>query len=168
MTSRELRVLYESIVKPFGHPDPMGYMTRALIMTEGDPDYIGMDGKRGFMPVDPSRALEEVGVSDVQSLQGNVIATLTMDRMLFESYRTINDMIIAFHFDMGDEETWESQPKYKSFIKDIDDSRDDARLMVYPPRATVKDVIKLVSDSETDKRLDTTELNFFKRLMRGN
>lgn len=166
LETQELLQLYEAVVKPFGHPDPLGYMARALLESEGDPDYIDVEGKRGFMPVDPARALEMTGASEIQSLQSNLVATLTMDRMLFEDYRSIDDMIIAFHY--GDDATSGDKTKSQSdFIALVNEGRQDVHRLMYPPFATVKDVIKALDERNVDRRLSTDEKNFFSYLLKG-
>ena len=84
LTDDELRGLYEAVIRGSGHPDPIGYMASIILTSEGDPDYIGADGKMGLMPVTPDYAASLVGATEVLSIQANVIATLAMDMLLFE------------------------------------------------------------------------------------
>lgn len=166
LPTEELLNVYEGVVKPFGHPDPLGFMTRALLTSEGDPDYIAVDGRRGFLPIQPELALEMTGASEVQSLQGNLVAALTIDRMFFEKLRSVERMIIATHY--GEENVIdEPTGKHKQFIEDINDGREDTRLLMYPPLATVADVIKLLNPDRVDKRLNQDEKDFFELLLRG-
>lgn len=164
LTPQELVEVYEAMVKPFGHPDPLGYMTRALIVSEGDPDYIDVEGKRGFLPVLPQDALELVGAQEVQSLQGNLIASLAMDRVLFDQFGTVNKMIIASEF--GADNVGENlTPKQKQFIEDVDDSREDTHKIMYPPFAKVEDIIKLLDENKIDPRLSNKRKSFFEFLL---
>jgi len=166
LTERELLELYEAVVKPFEHPDPLGYMVRALLVSEGDPDFIDGDGDRGFMPVNPSRATETTGVQEVQSLQNNVIATLSLDRILYENYQSIDDMIIAFHF--GDEAVAEEYTgEQKAFLDAVNDGRPEVEDLLYPPLATVEDVIKLLSESESKKKMTKSRKDFFRKLIKN-
>lgn len=152
---QELREVYEGLVLPFGHPDPIGYMTRAYLLSGGDSDYFGGDGKVGFMPVEPERAMTMIGVQDVASLQNNVATTVTMDMMYFDTYRDIDSMIVAFHFgeQAVDEATGTYSGNIKAFLEEIDNARGMMRDIVSPPRATLNDVLKMLKDyiSRTDK-----------------
>lgn len=166
LSTNQLVELYEGLVKPFGHPDPLGYMTRALLTSEGDPDFIDVAGKRGFLPVLPELALEMTGVTEVQSLQSNIITTLTMDRMWFDQFRNIDKMIVASQFG-PDEVNDELSKDQKVFVDSIDDARADTYQLMYPPMATVKDVIEVLNLSRVDRRLTTGERDFFELLLRG-
>jgi len=165
LETNELTQLYEAVIKPFGHPDPSGFMTRALLLSEGDPDYVGLDGKRGFMPVDAGLALEMTGATEIQSLQANLVATLTMDRMFFELTGDIDDMIIVFHYGVETLETGTPSGAI-SFLKEVNDARGDMINLMYPPMATMDDVIKAMSPSEIDPRLSTSEKDFFEFLLK--
>lgn len=147
LSSQELKEVYQALVLPMGHPDPIGYMTRAFLVSGGDTDYFGTDGKMGFMPVEPERVTTMVGNVDVASLQGNVVATITMDMMYFEMYQTIEDMIVAFHFG---EDSVSVDGNYtgeiKQFLDQVDAGRSNMRDIVSPPKATVKDVMKMIQD----------------------
>lgn len=153
LTAQELREVYEGLVLPFGHPDPIGYMTRAYLLSGGDTDYFGGDGKVGFMPVEPERAAVMIGVQDVASLQNNVAATVTMDMMYFQMYQDIDNMIVAFHFgeQAVDEVTGTYTGDIKSFLEEIDDARGIMREIVSPRRATVNDVLVMLRDYMTKK-----------------
>ena len=60
-------------------------------------------------------------------------------------------MIIAFHF--GDEAvTEEYEGDEKAFLDAIIEARPDVEDILFPPLATVDDVIKLLSDSESGKK----------------
>lgn len=164
LPTEQLVQVYEGVIKPFGHPDPLGFMTRSLLMSEGNPDFIDVEGKQGFMPALPEVALEMTGATEIQSLQGNLIATLTMDRMFFDKYRSINDMMIAFHFG-EDAALNERSGKQMSLINDVNEAREDTQDLMYPPMATVNDVIKVLDQSRVDRRLTTKETNFFEYLL---
>lgn len=166
LTPKQLLEIYEGVIKPFGHPDPLGYVSRALLESEGDPDFVDVEGKRGFMPVLPEVALEMTGATEVQSLQGNIVATLTMDRMLFDKYRSVDAMMVAFHFgesELRDEFT----KKQKDLIELVNDSRTYTQQLMYPPIAKVKDVIEILDERRVDKRLSSKEKSFFSYLLKG-
>lgn len=164
LTQTELLELYEGVVKPFGHPDPLGFMTRALLLSEGDPDYVNLSNEVGFMPVVPDRALDMVGASEVQSLQGNVVATLAMDRLNFDKYRGIDEMILVFHFG---ESVIQSGPnkEQRDFLNEVKEARPDTYDLLYPRMATVADVIEVLGKSNVDKRLTQGEVSFFEFLL---
>lgn len=164
--AKELLNIYEGVIKPFGHPDPLGFVTRALLKSDGDPDYIAVDGSRGFLPIQPELTLEMTGATEVQSLQGNLIAALTIDRMFFDQFKSVDRMIVATHYG---ENAVEDEPrgKQKKFIDQINDSREDTRLLMYPPMATVSDVIGVLNPKNIDKRLNKNEKDFFELLLRG-
>ena len=149
LSSQELKQLYRGFLSQFGHPDPLGYIARALLESEGNPAYYGVDGKAGFLPVLPQRAAEMTGSSDVSTLQGNVTATITMDLMFMEQYRNVEDMIVAFHF--GEEAVSPGEEDYtgraKSFLASVALLRPEVASIVDPPRATVNDVMKAIRDS---------------------
>lgn len=145
LSPREFKEVYQALVLPMGHPDPIGYMTRAYISSGGDTEYFGIDGKIGFMPVEPQRVATMVGNVDVASLQGNVVATITMDMMYYEMYGTIEDMIVAFHFGenaISMDGNYRGEPR--TFLDQVDEGRGSMRDIVSPPRATVRDVMKMI------------------------
>ena len=147
LSPQELKQVYEGLVLQMGHPDPIGYMTRAFLSSGGDTEYFGTDGKMGFMPVEPERVANMVGNVDISSLQGNVVATLTMDMMYFEAYQTITDMIVAFHYGeqaISDDGNYTGE--IKRFLDEIDEGRGTMRDIVSPPRATVRDVMLMIRD----------------------
>lgn len=145
LSALELRNVYEALVLPMNHPDAIGYMTRALYMSGGDDEYYDGDGKVGFMPVDPRRAMELVGVQDVSALENNVSTTVLMDLMFYEQYGTIDDMMIAFHFG---EESVSADGEYsgslRRFLGDINSMRSSVREIVSPRRARLGDVIRML------------------------
>lgn len=147
LSGQQLKGLYQALVLPMGHPDPIGYMTRAFFLTGGDPDYVGGDGKIGFMPVEPQRAIEMTGNSDVTTLENNIATTIIMDLMYYQKYQTIDDMVIAFHFG---EESISPEGGYtgslRGFLDSIEELRPSVKYIVDPPRATLKDVIKMLKD----------------------
>lgn len=165
LSNQELLEVYEGVVKASGHPAPLSYMTRALLFSEGDPDYIGVDGKVGFMPVNPGDALEQVGAQEVQSLQSNIIATIAMERNLFTELGDIDQMIIAFHFgrDQLNADTTRGEPK--ELLDALPDLQRDTMALLYPPLATVSDVITMLKSSINTKKLSKRELEFFEFLV---
>lgn len=145
LSPQELKEVYQGLVLQMGHPDPIGYMTRAFLSSGGDTEYFGTDGKMGFMPVEPERVANMVGNVDITSIQGNVAATVTMDMMYFDVYQTIEDMIVAFHY--GEEAIsidGEYTGEIKKFLDEVDENRSVMRDVVSPPRATVKDVMRMI------------------------
>lgn len=145
LSPQELKEVYQGLVLQMGHPDPIGYMTRAFLSSGGDTEYFGTDGKMGFMPVEPERVVNMVGNVDISSLQGNVVATLTMDMMYFEAYQTITDMIVAFHYGeqaISDDGNYTGE--IKKFLDEVDGARSAMRDIVAPPRATVRDVMNMM------------------------
>jgi len=158
LDSLQLREIYEGFIKPFGHPDPIGFVTRALLLSEGDDEYIGDGGKFGFMPMTIEQATE-VGVTDVFGLQTNVTAALAIDRVNYENLGNSNDMIVAFHYPNDD------ITEHKEFIDQIDESRADTHRIMYPRLATRKDVIELLTESDVESDLTKEEKSFFDYLL---
>lgn len=167
LSSRELLQIYESMIKPFGHPDPLGFITRVLLLSGGDPDYIDSDGNQGFMPVMADVAIEMTGVPEVQTLQNNLTATLTIDRLYFESLTSVDRMIIAFHFS-EEEATGTLTNEHLDFLNDVNEGRKESLAILYPPIATVENVIELLNEDLIDERLSTNEKSFFKTLLEIN
>lgn len=152
VSDTELRGIYEQVVMAMGHPDPVGYITRAIMESGGDTEYIAGDGRMGFMPVDPARAKEMVGPSNMLDLYSNVMTTVTIDMMLFSQYNSLEDMVVAFRW--GEEainETGSYTKEQKQFLKTLDESRQDIREIVSPRRATVEDVMRLMRDEVMGK-----------------
>lgn len=149
LAPRQFREIYEGLVLALGHPDPIGYVTRAFIMSGGDDAYYDAEGRVGFMPVDPARVQTMVGTQNVASLRDNVAATVTMDLMFFQQFGTIEDMIVAFHF--GEDRVNEVGDGYKgdikAFLDEVDNGRGAMREIVSPRRATVEDVLKMAKAS---------------------
>lgn len=155
----QLRDIYEAFVVPMGHPDPVGYITRALLMSGGDAEYVGGDGKLGFMPVDPRVAMEMIGTGNVYTLQDNVTATVTMDLMFFTTYGTLEDMMVAFHFGealVSPDGIYRGN--LKKFIDNVYEMREDVRDIVSPRRATAKDVFRLLKLHLTDNETANKDL----------
>lgn len=164
LSAEELQDLYEAVIKPFGHPDPLGFVTRAIIFSGGDPDYIDTDGLVGFMPVDPTLAMDMVGAQEVQSLQGNLVATLAIDRILFNEYKSINEMIVRFHFPEVQENVLETK-QAKDLIKEVNETREEILDIMYPKLATVDDVIKLIQERDKTTKLTDNQSKFFDKLI---
>lgn len=163
LTQDEMIEIYESLVKPFQHPDPMGYMTRALLLSNGDPDFVNLKGELGFMPVSPKRAFEMTGAKEVQSLQNNVIATLSMDKILFEEYEgDLERMIVSFHWE---DSSGNFSSEQSDFLEEVNSERNDMKDLLYPRLATVKDVIELLEDNMVDTRLNSSKKSFFEKLL---
>lgn len=163
LTVSELQEIYESVIKPFGHPDPVGYMVRALLTSDGDADYVGLDGKRGFMPVDSKRAFDMVGSQEVQSLQGNLVTTLAMDRMLYtQEQGSIDKMVVAFHWGYASEEATKEQLE---FLNEIQQERGDMYSLLFPRNATVKDVVEMIDSGLVNDKLNQVNKSFVERLL---
>ena len=163
LTIEQLRQLYQTAVKPTGHPDPVGFMARILLTSEGDPDYLDIEGRQGLIPLHPDVAMESVGSIDVQSVEGNVATALALDVRHMQAFGNIEDMIIATH-DGPDAKT--PSPETKAMLDDLDDARLETHALLFPPLATVEDVIRLLKDSEVAKPTKT-RMNFFKGLLNG-
>ena len=85
------------------------------------------------------------GAQEVQSLQGNVIAALTVDRMNFEKYGTVEDMLVATHFPDEIPDPFNRSNAQTELISAIAENRTDVHEIMYPPLAKVSDVIKLIN-----------------------
>ena len=142
LSPRELEEVYTAIVSTSGHPDPLGYMARILLTSGGEPNYVDVGGKLGIMPVTPDYALESVGASDVQSLQGNIIATLAMDIQLYAVARNIEKMIIQFHDGL---DASSASEETQGIIDGIPETRQAVVELMFPRRATIEDVIDMLS-----------------------
>ena len=164
LTAEELRDVFEVMVKPIGHPDPVGFMARALLTSDGDPDFIDINGKQGFIPLHPDRVVSELGATDVQSLEGNVMTALALDIKYFEQFKDINKMITGTHQDF---ETAESPTAETRVILDeLADARTETNEFMFPRLATVEDVINALRASVSDKP-SKNRLNFFKEILNG-
>ena len=156
LSSAELREILEAVVLPTGHPDPMGFIARMVLFSEADPDYVDVDGKFGILPMTPDFASQLVGATEIQSLQGNIVAALAIDMLNFSVMNTLEEVIIAFHESGADT----AGPITREALKELPQARVNMRELLYPRKATVKDVIKLLSPENT---IDVTpeELDFF-------
>jgi len=131
-----------------------------LLLSEGDPDF-AEDGFVGFMPVRPGDAVEQVGVQEVQSLESNVTATLAMDRLNFDKYQSIDDMVLAMHFP-DDVLNPENRTKdQKELLEAIDEAREDIGEIINPPLATVDDVIRILQDNKDNVKVSKKRMDFF-------
>lgn len=153
----ELEQLYTGVVQKAGHPDPLGYMARAIMMSGGNPDYIDVEGKAGFMPVKPELAQSAVGAVDVHSLMGNVVATLAMDRLYFQQRGTIEGMVTMFH---SGATALRPNKDTKEMLAELPAAREDIYNMIFPRKATVDDVITLLTPGK-EHRLSKDEKEFF-------
>lgn len=162
MTNDELRRLFDSIIKPSGHPDPVGYLARAVAYSDADPNYIDMEGNIGFMPVHPDRAMREVGASTVVTLESNIAATLAMDMQYFQTLQSVNDMIVAFH--EGLEAVGNPSKAMRELLSNLPELRQEMLAIVSPRRATVNDVIRLLTKKN---KMHHSRLEAFKEILRG-
>ena len=160
----QLLELYEALVLPFGHPDPMGFMTRAALLSELDPNFV--DGQeRGFLPIRADIALEMTGATEIQSLESNVIAALSMDRLNFEKYQTVDDMVIATHFPDTPPDPNNRTSAQTTLLNAIANERNDVVELIYPPLATVKDVVKLLKENKDNIDIPEDQKQFFRMLI---
>lgn len=161
LNAEELRAVYDSMIRPIGHPDPIGFIARALLTSEGDPDYIDINGKMGFIPLDPERAMTELGVTEVQSLEGNISAALAMDIQNIQRVDTLEEMVVLTH-------DGESAPsaETKQMLEELPQAKEEVHALLFPPLASVEDVIKLLRDTDVAKP-SKTRMNFFKELLHG-
>lgn len=167
LTPAELVELYEAVIKTSGHPDPLGYMARVLLFSQGDPDYIDAELKQGFMPVNVEDALTEVGAKEVQSLQSNVVTTIAMDLNFFTEFGSIDAMIIAFHSGRDAATTEPFTAEDQELLDIMPDARDNTLDMMYPPLASVEDVITLLTETGKIDDLTKERTDFFKLLTKG-
>lgn len=160
LNDEQIRQLYEGLIKPFQHPDPIGYLARALLLSEGDSDF-AEDGFVGFVPVRPGDALQQVGAQEVQSLQSNVTATLAMDRLNFDTYQNLDDMVLAMHFpdDVIDSEN--RTKDQRELLEAIDEAREDIAEIIDPPLATVDDIIRILQDNRDNVKVSKKRMDFF-------
>lgn len=164
LTPEELRDVFEVLVKPAGHPDAMGLMARALLTSEGDPDYIDINGKQGFIPLDPDRAMLELGTLDVQSLEGNIMTAIALDIKYFDQYRDLKRMITATH--QSADTASAPTAATSDLINALPEAKIEVRDLMFPPLATVNDVISVLRAS-TNSKPTKARLTFFKELLNG-
>ena len=164
LTDDQLIELYQGVIKPFQHPDPIGFVTRALLLSEGDPDF-AEGNVRGFLPLDPAIASEQVGATEVQTLQSNVSAALAIDRLNFEEYRNIDDMVLATHFPEDDINGRDRTSAQRQFLSDIDEQRKGVLEILQPRLATVEDVIKMINNNRQSLNISSERVNFFDYLL---
>lgn len=164
LEQEELLQLYEALILPFGHPDPLGFVTRAALLSELDPNFV--DGQeRGFLPIRTDIAAEMTGATEVQTLQNNVITALTIDRMNFDKYQTVDDMVIATHFPDLIPDPNNRTSAQTALLNAIADERNDVYEIMYPPFATVKDVVKLLKANQNNIDVPKERLDFFRMLI---
>ena len=164
LTTDELRNVFEVLVKPIGHPDPVGFMARALLTSEGDPDYIDVNGKQGFIPLDPNRVALELGATDVQSLEGNVMTALALDMKYFQQFNNLNKMITGTHQDFETAENPTAETRL--LLDELADAKVEVNELLFPPLATVEDVIDVLRASVNDTP-SKNRLKFFKEILNG-
>lgn len=163
LTDDELRELYVGLVKPFQHPDPLGFMTRALLLSEGDPDFV--DGKdRGFMPLNGTYIIDTTGVPETQSLENNITGALAIDRLNFDQYKDVDLMVIASH-EEGVFDPNNLTSEQNTFLSEIQDSREDVLRILEPPLATIDDVVKLLTATRDNVNIPANQLDFFDYLL---
>jgi len=166
LTNAQLKLLYQSVIKQLAHPDPVGYIARALLETGGDPMYYGADDRVGFMPIDPWVAVEQTGISNMTDLNDNVMATVMVDKINFKKYGSIDSMIRAFQF--GENEANNDQSvKINAFIKSVNDTRSSVLEIVEPRMATLKDVITILEQSIKSSEPKPIVTRFVKQVLEG-
>lgn len=159
LSNKELRTLYQSIIQVSGHPDPMGLMARILLLTEGDPNYMDAKGRLGMLPLYPEQGMS-VQIQDVQSMEGNLMAAIALDKQYFANYGTIKDMVIATH----SQDQGKLPPEYKDLWKHYAQGKELANNIIFPRLATVMDVIKLMTHNP---KLNKLFLTAFTQLSAG-
>lgn len=164
LSVEELRGIYESVVRGSGHYDPVGYMARIILTSGGDPDYIDADGRMGLLPTSPNYAASLVGATEVQSLQGNVIATLAMDISIFQQTQDVDMALVLFHD--GEDANASPSPETQEIIDNLPDARTVMYDTLFPRLAKVSDIISLL-DGEGDTDVSSNELQFFEYLSNG-
>ena len=164
LNADQLRDVYDAMIRPIGHPDPIGFIARGLLLTEGDPDYIDINGKQGFIPIDPGQAMQELGSMDVQSLEGNISTAMAMDIQNLERLGSLEEAIIATHD--GADANGVASEETRQMLADLPEAREEVHLLLFPRLATVEDVIGLLRASETSKP-SKTRMSFFKELVNG-
>lgn len=163
LSQLELVELYEAVIKPSGHPHPLSYITRVLLLSGGDPDYIDITGKIGFMPVLPGYANTLVGSNDVATLQGNIMTTLAMEIKLYQETGDLEQMYVMFHDGIGTVVPSEST---KEMLTVLPEAIVETQELVQPRLATVDDVMSMF-ESTDDNQLTDDQLKFFKVLVNG-
>ena len=160
LTPTQLRLNYKSIIQAAGHPDPIGLMARILLLSEGDPDFIDIQGRMGLLPLTAEQGMQ-VQVTDVQSLQGNLLAAIALDKMYFAQYGTIKDMIIATHSnDQG-----KLPSEYRDLLTHYEEAKQSTSKLLFPRLATVMDVMKLIT---TPAKVNTKTFALFQKLASGD
>lgn len=148
--NKTIKEIFFAVIKTSGHTDPVGYLARAYYLSGGDENF-NQDGKMGFYPVEPGIAFDMVGSNDVFSLTGNIQTTLLMENMLINQvgYEAMVGMMT------GLEELPDFDKLYEKILS-----------ILYPRKATVKDVIKLIKPVLSDKQdISKQEEEFYKLLM---
>ena len=162
LTTIELQDLFQAVIQNSGHPDPVGYLARVLLTSGADPTYVSIDGKLGFLPVHPNYAVQLVGATDVQSLEGNVTSTMAMDIILFQDLMDLEAMVIAFHDGLDAETTSEAT---QEILNNLEEAKVELYQVLFPRAARVEDVINMLSDGSTE--LTKKEELFFEGLTNG-
>lgn len=160
LTNDDLRDIYESMVQPSGHQNPMQFMARILLNSGADPDYVGADGKVGLMPVLPSVATSMVGAPEAATLAGNLSATLAMDQLIFQN--VTSEEMAYIKFELGVEasgHTRETKEEWKALPELTIQLRDK----LYPPLATVEQVIRILT--KRPDKVSKTRTAFYKKLI---
>ena len=156
LSTEQLKQLFEGVIRPEAHPDPLGLMARILLTSEGNPDYVDLEGRVGLLPVHPDRAMEVVGSIDAQTIEGNIASVMAMDILFFDQYGSIQRMIEETHGGPNEETRaiWDAYEEMKREVSDL----------LYPRLATVDDVINILkqSDAETPSK---KRMTFFKELL---
>lgn len=162
--ANELRQIYEAIILPYGHPDPVGYVTRAILLSGGDPDFFGADGRMGFMPITPEQVAAVTGQTmQVASLQENIMATLLVDTVYFKQYASVRDMTVATNF--GEEFIENETSQISEFLSSVNKNRPDVLKVLNPPKATVNDVINLLRKAMQSKGASKNVMSLVNELL---
>jgi len=148
---QELVDVYKAIIEPSGHIDPIGYLSRAYLLSGGDINYHDDEGRIGFYPVKPDDADRVVGSKDVASLQGNIISTLRMEMVLIDELGYADAI---------------SEMTYNKSLDGIDDIKKLLEDIIFPRKAKVEDIISLLEPFLNDKqKISKTRKQFFDKLI---
>lgn len=163
LSDDEIRTEFNASVVQSGHPDPVGYMSRIMLTSEADPEYVDVLGKVGIMPVDPEYAADLVGAFEVQSLTNNIVATLHMDIMLYQQLQDLELMVIAFHDGLA---AVDASEETQAILDALPETRVAMTELLYPRLATVDDVIDFLGSDE-ENHLSKKQLKFYEYLSDG-
>jgi hypothetical protein len=147
----QIKEIYQALIKPFGHPDPIGFMCRAKMYSDWDSDFVDIySGKRGFMPMTDMFVQAILGqpTGDLTDLQINLQTALMVDMMLYSQVNSVPAM--NYVFDTQDEAGFYNQASSDALNIEIDKLRPNVKRICDPPIATVSDIAKFVMNNTSD------------------